>query len=192
MSEIAETRPLNAKVWAREPNDCPISRAIEVGTAGEHLVCADLILQGHRAFMSGAGLPFDIVAEVDGLLIKIAVKSTRKLIQRPAREGNRVCYHFSVTRPRKVQGGKTDARPYNSADVDIVALCALDVRRVAYCHFSECATCMHFDPIGSPVREMYKGKIPGRDRKTFETFTFIRALEIHSGHRAPSILKGRS
>lgn len=167
------------------------TRAIEIGTAGEFIVCADLILRGYRAFISAQGLAYDAAVDVDGHLIRVAVKSTVKPIQRPPREGSRICYSFMVKRSRRLTTGKTDARGYAASDVDIVALCALDARLVAYCHISECATTMHFDLPGSPIREMYKGKIPGRDRKTFETFTFDRALDIHRGLRKPSILRGR-
>lgn len=166
-------------------------RAIEVGTAGEHIVCADLILRGHRASMASQGCPYDLVADVSGALIRVAVKSVSKMTQRPPREGNRVCYNFTVTRTRRRHTGLADARPYSRDDVDIVAFCALDVWAVAYCHISECAQGMHFDPPGSPVLEMYKGKIPGRDRKTFETFSLTRALQVHSGSIAPSLLRRR-
>lgn len=40
------------------------ARALEVGKAAEHLVCAELILQGHRAFLSDQ-FPFaDALEEV--------------------------------------------------------------------------------------------------------------------------------
>lgn len=188
---ILEPRPLNAEVWHREAEKFHHSRAIEIGSAGEHIVCADLIMKGHRAFLAAQGLAYDVVVDVGGNLVRIGVKSTTKLIQRPKREGNRVCYSFVVTRSRRLQSGKTDARSYSGMDVDIVALCVLDHFRVAYCHVSECATTMHLDPIGSPAMTMYAGKIPGRDRKTFDNLNFQRALEIHSGRIAPSILRGR-
>lgn len=163
--------------------------SIEIGTAGEHLVCADLLLLGHRAFLSSAGYPYDVVVDVDHKLIRVAVKSTTRVVQRPEREGRRVCYSFAVTRPRSLRSGLSDARAYDPADIDIVAFCALDARRVAYCHMAECATTMHFDPIGTPLREMYRGKIPGRDRKSFDTFTFERALAVHCGERLPTQLR---
>ena len=68
------------------------TRSIEIGTAAEHLVCCDLLLAGTVAFMSSAGLPYDVVANLNGRLIRIAVKSTLRAKPRPAREGSRVCW----------------------------------------------------------------------------------------------------
>jgi hypothetical protein len=36
-------------------------RALELGKAAEHIVCADLILAGYRAFLADQGLPYDVV-----------------------------------------------------------------------------------------------------------------------------------
>lgn len=193
MSDLATATPINAHAWQREENAAfTHSRAIEIGTAGEFIVCADLILKGYRAYLSAQGLAYDAIVDVDGNLIRVAVKSTMKQTRRPAREGNRICYSFAVTRSRRLASGKTDARSYKSRDIDIVAFCALDIRQVAYCHISECATSMHFDPPHAAHLAMYRGKIPGRDRKTFTNHTFQRALEVHNGERAPSQLKGRA
>lgn len=120
-------------------------REIEVGTAGEHLVCADIIMGGYRAFLAAQGLPYDVVADVDGLLLRVAVKSAQRATRRPAREGDRVCYQFSVTRSRRRSSGKTDARPYSQIDADIVALVALDIRQVAFVPMSLCKASMHLD-----------------------------------------------
>lgn len=166
--------------------------SIEIGTAGEHLACADLLLLGHRAFLSSAGLPFDLVLDVDGTLLRVAVKSTQKASRRPAREGNRLCYQFTVTRSRRLHTGKTDARFYDAADVDIVAFCALDLRRVAYCHMKECAQSMHFDPPGAPPPKNLRGILPMKPRKSFDNYTITRALGVHSGVIQPLPFKWRS
>ena len=157
------------------------TRTIEIGSAGEYIVCADLLLLGHRAFPSAQGLPYDVVAEIDGTLLRIAVKSTQRAAPRPARENSRSCYQFAVTRPRKTGVAKSDARPYLAADVEIVALCALDIRMVAYCHIRECAHSMNLVPPGSPPPTSRRGSIPGLPRKTFEAYTFARALTVHRG-----------
>jgi hypothetical protein len=177
-----ETRPLKAHVWAREKDDCaPIIRSkreTEIGAAGEHLVCADLILQGHRAFLAAQGLPYDVVADYDNRLIRIAVKSTSLAKARPAREGSRVCYQFNVTRPRRLCSGKTDARAYSIDDVDIVALVALDIKTIAYVAMAACKTSMHIDAEGH-IRGTNKfGPKNIMRRKCFADFSLLAAVEI--------------
>jgi hypothetical protein len=50
---------------------------LELGKAAEHLVCADLILRGYRAFLSDQGLPYDVLVEAGQRLVRIQVKATR-------------------------------------------------------------------------------------------------------------------
>lgn len=57
-----------------------ISNELQMGKAGEHLVCADLILQGYNAFMADQGLPYDVVVDTDGKIHKVQVKSTLDLV----------------------------------------------------------------------------------------------------------------
>ncbi|MGO4672943.1 group I intron-associated PD-(D/E)XK endonuclease [Bosea sp. 2YAB26] len=157
------------------------TRSLEIGTAGEYLTCADLILLGYRAFPVAQGLPYDIIVDVAGTMLRVAVKSTQRASERPARENSRLCYQFCITRSRRTSDGKTDARPYLSDDVDVVAMCALDLRAVAYCHIRECAQSMHFDPPGSPPPTSKRGVVPGLPRKTFEAYTFARVIAVHRG-----------
>lgn len=57
MTDIAAT-PIAAHSWTREANAAfTHSRAIEIGSAGEHIVCADLILMGLLAYQTAQGLP---------------------------------------------------------------------------------------------------------------------------------------
>lgn len=39
---------------------------LAAGAAGEHLVCADLLLQGYRAFLSDQNCPYDVAVDVGG------------------------------------------------------------------------------------------------------------------------------
>ena len=59
----------------------------QTGKAAEHLVCADLILQGIDSFMTDEGCPFDIVAIKNNKLYRVSVKACEKLIE------NEKCYH---------------------------------------------------------------------------------------------------
>ena len=41
---------------------------LELGKAAEHLVVADLILSGYRAYLTEQGLPYDVVVDHEGIL----------------------------------------------------------------------------------------------------------------------------
>jgi len=112
---------------------------LQCGKAGEYLVCADLIMKGFVAFPSEQGLPFDVVAEINGKLVKIQVKTTRTTRSIPQRRKNVLGYIFSV----KVCG-KHNRQRYQNGDVDIFALVALDIREIAYLHKSEVKETMVF------------------------------------------------
>lgn len=104
------------------------SYALELGKAAEHIVCADLILQGYRAFLSDQGLPYDVLLDLDGKIVRVQVKAScfpRNV--NAAGRNPRIAYSFSIRRRGKHH---TSSLTFN--DCDIVALVALDIRAVAY------------------------------------------------------------
>lgn len=141
--------------------------ALLVGAAGEHLVCADLLLRGIPATRTGIPGPWDVVAEVDGRLVRIQVKATaeaRPFLQR--RQLHLVGYTWAV------RHGKGSTRAYAPGLVDIVALVALDVRRIAYVAASEARQTMQFPVDGSGVSPR---------TKRFEDFGWDRAVGVAVG-----------
>ena len=121
------------------------------GKAGEYLVCADLIMRGHVAFPSEQGLPFDVICEVAGRLLKVQVKTTRKPIPVPQRANRTEKYCFHVRRCGK--GGRCS---YQDGDVDLFALVALDSKSIGYLPSSDVVQTMFFLPEGSePVKGKY-------------------------------------
>jgi hypothetical protein len=148
---------------------------IHVGTAGEHIVCADLILMGHKAFLSSAGLPYDVIADIDGRLCRIAVKSTLMARPRIGRKLTRACYQFGIMRSGK--------RRYTTNDADIVALVALDRRIVCYIPCQSCPVLVHLDEPGiNVVYPNKKGPRPGQC-KTFADYTLEKAVAELNGNR---------
>jgi hypothetical protein len=103
------------------------SRALEIGKAAEHLVCADLILSGYRAFLADQGIPYDVVCDIDGRLIRIQVKSTMKPKPVPDRSKSGNSYQFHLK-----HAGHGAKRIISTTDFDIVALVAIDIRKIAY------------------------------------------------------------
>lgn len=103
------------------------ARALEIGKAAEHLVCADLILAGYRAFLADQGLPYDLVIDHGGRLIRVQVKSSLRPRPVPNRPGSGLSYFFHVRR-----AGKSGKRRIGNDEFDILALVALDIRAIAY------------------------------------------------------------
>lgn len=96
---------------------------LQAGTAAEHLVCADLLLQGYLAFMADQNCPYDVAVDV-GSLIRVQVKSTHapRIVSGTASEP---VYKFGVER-----SGKREL--YADGAFDLYALVALDLRLIAY------------------------------------------------------------
>jgi hypothetical protein len=150
---------------------------LAAGKAGEYLVCADLILRGHVAFPSEQGLPYDVVADIGGGLLKIQVKTTRTTRPVPQRASQIAAYLFHIKRCGK--GGK---KTYLDSDADIFALVALDTRCVAYLRASDAKRTMIFR---SPaLRGKYKDEIDRKraDLVRAEYSNGLRGFEISAKH----------
>lgn len=118
---------------------------LAAGTAGEHLVCADLLLAGYRAFFTDQNCPYDIAVDLGGRLIRLQVKSTRSPKATPQRRSHIPAYQWHVRR-----AGKGRRRLYGADDFDLLALVALDIRRVAFLPPSAHAMTIHLRPPGAP------------------------------------------
>lgn len=117
---------------------------LELGKAAEHLVAADLILSGYRAFLSDQGLPYDVVVDLDGRLVRLQVKATRMQRSVPQRTLERPGYLFNHKR-----SGKNGSRSYSGTEFDIFAFVALDIRCVAYMPFRDAPKqCLILRPPG--------------------------------------------
>jgi hypothetical protein len=97
------------------------------GKAGEYLVCADLILKGFIAYPSEQGLPYDVVLDMGGNLLKVQVKATRTHKQTPQRVSNINTYAFNVKRRGKLNKGE-----HTKESCDLFAFVALDERQIGY------------------------------------------------------------
>lgn len=136
-----------------------VATDLAVGTAAEHLVCADLLLLGWRAFLADQNCPYDVAVEVRRRLVRVQVKSTRHPRPIPQRAVNTPGYLFHVRR-----AGKGGRRTYGPAEFDLLALVGLDIRRIAYMPPSGLATVVHIRPPGV------------RSGRHFDDYPFDRAL----------------
>jgi len=104
-----------------------LSSELQTGKAGEYLVCADLILKGLIAYLSEQGLPYDVILDTGGKLLKIQVKTTEGLRKVQQRAKVTKCYVFNIKRH-----GKQNRQRYGSKEIDLFALVCLDTRKIAY------------------------------------------------------------
>ena len=103
------------------------SKQLQIGKAGEYLVCADLIMKGFIAFPSEQGLPYDVLLDTGKKLLKVQVKTTEKprLVQQ--RNDPIPAYIFNIKRA----GSKGQTR-YDEKEIDLFALVCLDTMQIGY------------------------------------------------------------
>lgn len=146
---------------------------LAAGAAGEHLVCADLLMQGYRAFLADQNCPYDVAVDVGGRLIRIQVKATRKAKALPQRDGHFPAYMWHVRR-----AGKGGSRVYADGEFDLLACVALDIRRIAYLPPSKQCQTVHIRTHDNPNPPAHGGKAG----KTFDQFPFHVAIrEVLNG-----------
>lgn len=107
--------------------DMRLSNELQVGKAGEYIVCADLIIKGFVAFPSEQGLPYDVLLDIGHNLLRVQVKTTSCPREVAQRAKTSKAYIFSIKR-----AGKNNKAVFSNGDVDLFALVCLDTRKVGY------------------------------------------------------------
>ena len=111
------------------------SKELQIGKAGEYMVCTDLILKGFVAYPSEQGLPYDVVLDTGGKLIKIQVKTTQAYKRIPQRSKQSYAYIFQIKR-----AGRNGKTIYSETEIDLFALVCLDTMSVGYVKNKEMPT----------------------------------------------------
>jgi hypothetical protein len=114
------------------------------GIAAEHLVCADLLMGGLTAYLTDQYCAYDIAVDINGRLIRVQVKATRQQRSIPQRKEHIPAYMWHVRR-----AGKSGRRFYEAGEFDLLALVALDIKRIAYLPPSANRQTMHIRPPGA-------------------------------------------
>src|SRR6266702_6570773 len=99
-----------------------LSSELQIGKAAEHLVCADLILQGYSAFLADQGLPYDVVVDTPQGLKRVQVRATLKTISILSQRKYNI-YQFGT---RRSEG---NWRKIDLTSIDCYAFVALDILR---------------------------------------------------------------
>ena len=116
-----------------------LSNELQIGKAGEYLVCADLIMKGFVAFPSEQGLPYDVLLDNGKKLIRVQVKTCEKPRVVPQRNKKSFAYQYNIKRH-----GKNNSVIYGDDEVDLFALVALDIRNVGYVNGKDMKTTLNF------------------------------------------------
>ncbi len=103
------------------------SKQLQIGKAGEYLVCADIIIKGFIAFPSEQGLPYDVVIDTGSRILKVQVKTTEKPRFVQQRKTCIPAYVFSIKR-----AGVNGLTRYNENEIDLFALVCLDTKKIGY------------------------------------------------------------
>jgi hypothetical protein len=140
---------------------------LQIGKAGEYLVCADLILQGHIAFPSEQGLPYDVVFDYKDRLYKVQVKTTRTSRNIPQRKNPVKGYIFNIKRRGKGNHSRT-----TNDSCDMFALVALDTKIIGYLPNTDVKETMNFRA------EKFRGTYRVEDSGTYiESLTLEMCLD---------------
>lgn len=99
-----------------------LSKELQIGKAGEHLVCCDLIEKGYNAFLADQGLPYDVIVDTENGLKKVSVKTCLK---KSNHGKNKNAYRFLLRRGKKPKSILSDT-------IDYAAFVFLDKRIVQY------------------------------------------------------------
>ena len=90
------------------------------GYAAEAFVIYKLSMWGYTVSFAPAGTSYDLVADIDGKLLKVQVKGCS------TKDKNKSSYQFKIGR------GKSSKRAYTEGDYDIMAMVALPLGRVYF------------------------------------------------------------
>lgn len=145
---------------------------LHIGTAAEHLVCADIWARGFPATMAPQACPYDIIAQMPAGLVKIQVKATVKPMPAP-NAPNYSRYLWHVRRAGRNLGYVASRRLYHPDDFDMLALVALDVRKIAYVEPEFSAMTMGIKVGGDVSKDRKYG---GKPMRSFERHSFENAF----------------
>ena len=114
-----------------------LSIELQIGKAGEYLVCSDLITKGYSAFLSDQGLPYDVLVDIKGTIKRIQVKT----ISKSGDHGiSKNVYRFSLRTGNASRGQHRKMRLIHKSAFDYVAFVFLDKRIVQYISVAELTT----------------------------------------------------
>ena len=171
-----------------------LSAELQTGKAAEHLVCADLILQGLNAFLADQGLPYDVVVDDGSRLLRVQVKSASRPMTagRSGSDHRREFYRWNFRRAKR-------PKRVSASEIDYAALVALDVRMIAYVPVAALTRPNGLLVSGIEMRAKHiqvgreysngsrRTLVWGRNMEDFAEF--VKEVKDHGGHTQQSTLQ---
>ena len=102
-----------------------------IGLVGEYLTAADLVERGCACSFAAAGLPYDLIAEWDGALYRVQVKTTGRA--RPSSGA----YSFAAQKRYAAEGWSERGFEMYLGKCELFAFVALDRRLILYTRVEE-------------------------------------------------------
>lgn len=112
-----------------------ISESQMIGVAGQFLTCTDLLMKGLVAYPACEGLPYDVVLDRKDIMLKVQVKTCRSSQQPGNNKKLAGWYNYNLvgsSGKKRNEGKLGSSFNYQSDEVDIFALVALDIMKVGY------------------------------------------------------------
>lgn len=150
-----------------------ISNNLELGKSGEHYALYELISQGYISFLSDQGLPYDIVVDVGGEILKGQVKST---FGHSDYGKSKNCLRFGT------RSGKKTVRSANADLCDFYVFVSISDKTASFFHTSEILSDVNKGAIKQTIDLRSINKLEGKPRGRMliaEDFSnFSRVLEV--------------
>lgn len=106
--------------------------SIDIGRAAELLVASDLEFQGYKVTLAGQMCSYDLLVDTGSQILRVQVKATSGPYK--WNNNNKASkYRFKLQRGGgNVSIKKTKRKDYDPSEVDMFALVACDIRKIAY------------------------------------------------------------
>lgn len=134
---------------------CESKYNMYIGKVGQHLVCADLLLKGYKAFIADEGLSYDVLLDIDSSLKKIQVKTTQGLISTKKQKN---IYRFYL------KMGKNTKQKYIKNSFDILAVVCLDINKIGYVKSDDL-----LDESGNKYKSLIEFKDKDKNKQLYKT-----------------------
>jgi hypothetical protein len=141
-----------------------ISKELEIGKAGEYLAVYSITKQGYVCYLSDQGLPYDVVVDVNGTLLRGQVKSTMGLKDYGK---SKQVYRFGT------RSAKKNARSASVLNCDFYVFISIDGDLAAFMTTEELESKCHKGDIVQCVEMRNANLVSPNTRKGF-THRFIQ------------------
>jgi hypothetical protein len=142
---------------------------IDIGLASEHLVCSDLAFQGYKVSLAPQMCSYDLIVDVNGLLLRVQVKATAGQYFWNNTKAPKYRFRLQKGGGNVARHKKQHRKNYDPSEVDIFALVAGDSKVIAYIPVTGPITnCLEFYPTSDNRRST---------SRVITEFPFDKALE---------------